>query len=549
MEFSFLFPAALYALLVLPVVAVLSLFLPRARRITVSSLQFWQAEPAATALDRQLRLRRLDLPTLLLLALLACLIFAIAQPVLTRAQSAGPAGLLVLDCTASLEMTDGGAQTRFARQRDALNRFLDDLPLDLPLAVCFLPGDVAPESLEGTADSLRRSLAPPPPHGALTGEETRRELLLLHNRFAAPLFFLTDISPYGGDSPQPDFVRLLAAGGDAVNVGLTRASVALRDGRPYAFLGTFASAKASRSTRLSVRGDGLALNETLSLAPGDATSTLELPLTLPTRIDVSLAVQDDFPPDNSAALDRVTGRMYRIAWFGRPDIALDRLFRILDAQVYELSDPQLALDGQVDVAFFAGTLPPAGFALPVVLLNPPDSTGPLKRTASRGGPGAWQIADSASPLVAHLPKQPLDLASWPVFDIGPNVRKVIAAPNGDSLIVDYSEAGRPRVAVLFDIDRLNTRWTAQPSFVIFWANCLNFLVPRAPTETRWQPSAPLLGATEGRQVQGPPVDQAADARQALLAHRRAVQPVALWFWPILAGAALVLLLVRLRLMR
>ena len=554
MEITFLFPATLFALLGLPVVAVLQMFLPRARRVTVSSLQFWTAESTDAAVEQVRRFRRLDLPALLLLVFLALTILALLGPQLSRTAATGPAGVLVVDTSASLAMTDGGSQTRFGRQRAALEQFLDRLPADLPLAVQFTPARAEPSYLEGSAGELRARLreALPSAGGALAADDLRRELLLLHHRTAAPVVVFADLTPYDQPADQPAFVYVSATGGAAANFALTDARVALRDGRPYALVKYFVAPQGPRRATLLIRGAGLALSHPLLLTPGDAAVTVELPSMLPERIDLSFTVQDDFAADNALALGRVATGRYRVGYVGRSDAALLRLLAVAGAEVYELGDAAGPLREQLDLTIFVDVLPPAGFTGPAVLVNPPETAGPLRQTGRTGGPGDWTVGDADHPLAAHLKGQPLAINSWSVSETPANGRVPWRAANGDPLVVAYESSAGPRVAILFSIARRNTAWAYQPSFVIFWADCLQYLAGRVSSETHWEPEQPaqlLLADIEGRKVSGPAVDQTAAAQQALLGHARQVRPVELELWPLLAGLALVTLVARLWLMR
>jgi hypothetical protein len=574
MHLLWLYPYALLALALLPLLALLQLFLPRTPRLRVSSLVFWPA--AATAgLDQSGRRRRLDLAAILLLATLAAAILALAGPLLVRSKPAGPAGVIAIDRSPSLLMSDGGltgepfratsrggGPTRLERLRPQVDRFLASLPADTPVALDLLPPGQGPSPIfAGPAAQARRRLpdllsAATEP---LTVDDTRFDLDSLHARRAAPIAFFTDLSPYDADHSVPPFLNLVSTGGSAVSVALTNAAIAFRDGRPYALVSLFASPGFDRSVPLAVSGRRAA---ELAVRPGDSSFTLPLSAPLPDEVTFTLDLRDDFPLAHRLRLVRTEGRHYRVALVGRPDAALLRLLRAADAEVFLSPSPsgegglgeKRAGEGlrptasHVDFTIFIDCLPPPDFAGPAAFVNPPTSPcGFLVATGHTGGPGNVKTI-AGDPITANLPPNLTELNSWPVFSGVMQNAPVALSPSLDPLIVPWISGPSPCVAVLFDISRDNTRWSEDLSFVIFWSNCFRFLAPAAPAVTRYQPADPAvaaLGETEGRQVRGPALDQSAAARAAFLAHDRDVRPTLFPLWAFFAAAAVVLLLVRL----
>jgi len=550
MQLFLSFPAILYALLALPLLALLMLLVPRARRVVVGSLQFWQDAPADAALEQIRHRRRLSLASVLLLATLAAVILALSGPEIMRPEPTGPAGVVIVDRSASLLMTDGGSETRLSRLRSSLERFLDRLPPDLPLTVQLLPD--AAGTNEGTAAELREMIpsALRPPDAALHVQELRRQAIIEHNRRGAPVILFTDVSPYGSDDARPPFVYLLATGARAENVALTGASVTMRDGRRHVLVQTFASPEFAGPCRMTVRGQGVSASALISLSPGDGAHTLPLAPALPERITVGLDVRDALARDNRLDLVRVSARRYRVGIVGRADPALMRFLHVSQAEVIEFDDAAAAAPETVDVTLFAGCVASPSFRGPAILVNPPESTGPLTRTGRHGGPGLWAVADAESPLVAHLPRAPVEIARWPVFEVSPGADVVIRSDSGDPLVVHDMRSPGGRVAVLWSTEWSNVSWNA--SVVIFWANCLRSLSPSGPTVERYEPrdlGDVALGDVEGRQVRGPAVDDTASAAAAMAAHRREVRPAAFRLWPLCAILALLLMVARVWVMR
>lgn len=113
-------PAALWLLLAVPLLVLLHMLRARREARVVSSVLFWQH--AVRDLQTRFPVRRLERSLLLLLQVLAVtlLALALARPSLTLPGAAGPALVLVLDTSLSMQATDV-PPSRFARaQAEAL---------------------------------------------------------------------------------------------------------------------------------------------------------------------------------------------------------------------------------------------------------------------------------------------------------------------------------------------------------------------------------------------------------------------------------------------
>ncbi|MBN2581426.1 MAG: BatA domain-containing protein [Planctomycetes bacterium] len=556
MAISFEFPSLLYALLLLPLLAILQLILPRARRVTVSSLAFWQDVRAESAAASTSRFRRLDLAALLLLALLAALILALSGPSLTRQEETGVACTLVIDVSPSLLMTDRTSETRLARLRRRADELLASLPPDTPVAIVTVPDTPDQPALEGPVAEIRsqtldRFKATDMP---LTAQRLRNRVLLLQSRTQAPVVLLTDVSPYDADSPQPPLVSLLATGADARNLALTAASVVHRDDEAFAMLSASVPDGLDTTARVALSGaDMPAYNIDLPLKKGRHTWTFPVPRALPDRITLALDAADDFAADNRMNLLRIEGRRYRLAYVGRPDAALLAMLAAAGADVYEADQSPDTWPEDLDLGLFVDRLPPSDFRHPAVIVNPPSSFGPLVRTQDvRRQVTTWRVTAPSDPLAAHLPSTGPAVAVVPIFRLQPQAAVVIATEQGDPLVARFVQGEAARVAVLFDVDRGNTTWPDEVSFVLFWDNCLSSLVTGSPSSIRYVPVTPseaALGEVEGCQTKAAAIDESEQARAAVKGHlrRRAGQRMPLW--PGFVLAAVGLLMFRTKVMR
>ena len=548
MQLTLSMPGALAALLAIPILALLLLMMPRSRRIVVGALAFWADNMGDAALSRATR-RRLDLASVILLSALVVFILALSGPTLSRAEPTGPAGLILFDRSPSVLMSDGDRRTRLSRLREAVDVLLAGLPAKLPIAVEMLPRHAGDQRLEGPAAEVRALLSKAirVSPSAMSPAALRREVAMTAGRESSPVALFTDISPYGDAGPAGS-VHVYATGGQATNMAITAATITYRNGIPYAMVEMFSSDEPPRSVPLRFSGPGLSLSRRVPLASGMATVTVPLPARLADRVVVRLDGIDALAADNATELVRADGRRWRAGLVGRTDPMLLRFLTLAaQAETIEYDDAATDASDRVDVTFFVDRMPSPRFRGPAVLVNPPKSDGPLIRTSEASGPGQWTIVATDDPLASHLPKTSVAANRWIRWRAGDGTTVVARSASGDPMIVRYNSAAGPRVAVLFDIDRRNTGWSAQQSFALFWYNALLQLSPHVPTVERYEVrdgTAMLASRIEGRQVSGAAFDERDAARLAFEAHERDIHPAVLPLWPPLAALAGLLILAR-----
>ena len=138
---SFVYPAGLWALLALAVLAVLCLVRRRSEVTPVSSTYLWRLSDQHRKKNRYLRTLKRSLFFLLQFAALACAAMLVAQPVVTMPGS-GVDVAVILDASASMRMADTAGETRFARALAAVERDMAKLPWGASVTVV-LAGDEA----------------------------------------------------------------------------------------------------------------------------------------------------------------------------------------------------------------------------------------------------------------------------------------------------------------------------------------------------------------------------------------------------------------------
>ena len=155
---SFVYPAGLWALLALGVLAVVCLIRRRSEVTPVSSTYLWRLSEQRQKNKGHWRTIKRTLFLAMQFFALALSALLIAQPVIPMPGS-GVNMAVILDASASMQMADEDGQTRFARAVEAVERDADKLPWGASVTVV-LAGDeahVAADHVSGGAE-LRAAL-------------------------------------------------------------------------------------------------------------------------------------------------------------------------------------------------------------------------------------------------------------------------------------------------------------------------------------------------------------------------------------------------------
>jgi len=222
---QFAFPAALLALLAIPLLLVLHLLRPTPRRVVLSTTELWQAALRDRESSRGLRRLLRNLSLLLLLAIALALGLALAGPQwLTRA-SEGADTVLVLDVSASMKSRSGIATTRFDQALAEASGIVDGLPRDGRMLV-MTSGRKAllRTGFESDRGALRRALAQlrPGDEAGRPREALALALALLRGRSDGRIYFLTDGAFDPDADPGSPQVVFRVVGRPARNVAITR---------------------------------------------------------------------------------------------------------------------------------------------------------------------------------------------------------------------------------------------------------------------------------------------------------------------------------------
>ena len=483
------YPAALVALLAIPLLIALHLLRPRRRRVVLSTTTLWHE--ALKDREPRVGLRTLlrNLSLLLLLASALALALALAGPQwLTRASGRADT-VLVLDVSASMKTRSGSGRTRFDLALAEAANIVDGLPREGRMLV-MTSGHKAllRTGFEADRDALRRALAQirPGDEAGRPREALALALSLLRGRGEGRIYFLTDGAFDPGVDPGSPQVVFRVVGGPARNVAITRfdfrQELAAEDRfqvlmtvRNYTDAAVVVPASVSLDERVLFRRS-LALaaraEETLVLAfaghaRGQATGRIE--------------VDDDLAADNQAFAAVNAEDPLRVLLFTRGNFYLESVLEAMPGLELVQRDwspaediARLALN--YDVVVFDGVaapqLPPGNF----LLVNAVAPGLPFSDSGRLVRPGTLVRGPSALMGDADLTAVRIDQARRVVIDKpAPGLQRLIWSKETD-LALALLDDRRKLVYLGFDLARSN--FPLQAAFPLFFTRSLEWLRPR-----------------------------------------------------------------------
>ena len=377
---QFAFPAALLALLAIPVLLVLHLLRPTPRRVVLSTTELWQAVLRDRESSRGLRRLLRNLSLLLLLAIALALGLALAGPQwLTRA-SEGADTVLVLDVSASMKTRSGIGTTRFDQALAEAGSIVDGLPRGGRMLV-MTSGRKAllKTGFEYDSGALRRALSQlrPADEAGRPREALALALALLRGRSDGRIYFLTDGAFDPDADPGSPQVVFRVVGRPARNVAITRFDFRQErasEDRFQVLMTVRNYTDAPVTVPASATLDGRVLfQRTLELAARD---TQTLVLAFPGRaLGQSIAridVDDDLAADNQAFAAVNLHDPLRVLLFSRGNFYLESVLEALPnvelvKREWSPAEDIAQLAGSHDVVVFDGIaapeLPPGNFLL------------------------------------------------------------------------------------------------------------------------------------------------------------------------------------------
>ncbi len=508
-------PGALAWLGLLAPVLLLFLVRRRPRVARVSTLAFFKT--LARAYQEAPWLRRLKRLLALLLAVLTVATATGALAHLVRAPRPGQVRsvVLVVDRSASMAARPPGGPSRWEQAREDLRERLAGV--DAAVSVLVLAYGRRPEIVVPfTRD--RRALAAALSDLAPRPEEGDAEAALALAARLARLEPPAEIW-HVGDDPAPDpagapeevplaerldlgeevrLVTLPAGGAVARNAGITALALRprpLEHGQLEAFVEILASGAAPFEARLVAARDGteVALRH-LTLTPGTPTRLL-LPLAAGAggllRVAVECA-EDGLALDDVAFARIPALRPRRLLWVrAQPDPFTHLAFlalaekQVLEAFALEPGQWPPADLGAFDLLVLDGWLPPTWPAdLPALVIEPPESRGPVEAVPIEGGGLAVErlrAVDERHPLLFGVANDRLALTQVSALGTPAPLQPLWTGPAGPLLVA--GEVRGQRLVVLGVSPQRSERLALLPSFPLLLGNAVLWLT-RAEDEAR-----------------------------------------------------------------
>jgi hypothetical protein len=447
---TLLLPAALVALVVVPIIYLIHLLHGSRRRVRVPALFLWADLPrAASGRER----RRWPPPSLLLI--LQLLAAGLAAFALTRpASSSDPPRhvVLIVDASASMLATDV-APNRFEAARARAGERLRSLK-GTDTATLIRAGTGASMLATGSPGTVQRAVSSM--QAGLGGSAIRDALALAATQLATTpdrsgqIVVLSDVAwpvlaPVGALGAP---VEVVAVGGGGENQSVSTVQVRMDpSGRAQTAFVEITNA-ADHPVRVPVRltADDAPLDQREIDLPARGLTRLSVPLATEVHsLGVRLLGRDALSLDDSATSLAPGGPPRDVVLVGRPSAALRRALESIPFVRLQVLDPTVTERPRVDLTVLDGILPQQLPAGPLLLVDPPASSARLLGV----GIGSGARVHAAHPLM-----QGLDLAALrgetPTVSGVPGWAHVVLGNIQGPLVMEGRLEGHPIVVLTFD---------------------------------------------------------------------------------------------------
>lgn len=452
-------------LLLVPIA--LYLFRPRPRKVRVSSLLFFKS--LAREHQESAWLRRLKrLLSLLINALIiSFVVLALAHPVVSPKAESLVNVVILIDRSASMAARDGQGRTRLDVGIAEMHQRLAGLPGGVGVMVMaydlraeiLLPFTLDRRGVGRALDSMGVRPIEGDPDAAL---RLARRLASLQT--PAAIWHVTD-SPTTETEREPDgevSIACINAGfRQPINAGITAfrlRRLPLAHARYEAFVQVHGTGPAPQDAELEVRLDGaLTAIRSMTLKPGGRERLL-IPVGAGQGnvLSMKISVKNDVLPLDDVVHARIPElRPANILWIsGKPDpfteLALASLSEDMEVSVYQ-GDPSVWPHEQpVDVVIFDGWLPgewPAD--LPVVVIDPPHSLGPVRAVRIQGDGlpvDALRVTDEHHPLLYGVASDRVSVVQTAVLEAEGPLEPLWVGPTGPVMVA--GEVNGQRLVVM-----------------------------------------------------------------------------------------------------
>lgn len=475
-------PAALGALIAIPLILLLYILRPRHRRLVVSSVRLWRHLPSDLEGRPRWRLPVSNLLLFIQLLVAAALAFALARP--------GMPGeirqhlILLIDSSPSMLATDVAPSRFAAAVRQARERVANLHPEDEATLIAIEPSPRVVASGQGAhaLDQSLDNLAPAASRGDLTtalllASQVAQRSKDSHNQiivFSDGAGGGTDLDAIG---PIPADLSFQQVGSSDNNQAVTALSARPMIGSSDRFVGfvqVMNYAHVDARVPFEARADGLLVGRQTLTIPARGHVELSLPLPVGTHLlSVSLQAKDLLDQDDRAEIIVPSDRDIAVTLVATdPTIWTRALKPVPNVQLKVVGPTAYRPDGAT-VTIFQGFVPSSLPSGNIVLVAPPAGNAVVP-VAGEGQNATLVHADDGNALVSSVDLIGLFVPRLLRFDAMPWAQTVVDSSQGPA-ILKGEQNGRQIVVIGFDPNA--TEWPQRISFPVFAANLIDTLSP------------------------------------------------------------------------
>lgn len=506
-------PQLLWLLLIAIVPIALYLFRRKSKTVPVATLVFFRTLAREHRESAWLRRLKKLLSLLLTLLVLLLVVLVLARPVAEHDEAGGYRTVVVLlDRSASMALEDESGRSRLEAAKDLLRQRLEHLPGEIGVAL--VTYDARPEVVQPRTRNRRElvsrldAVEVRPMEGNLDAAMESARLLGGLEQPALIWHFSDRFSesPPGdeeavvGDDDAIDTREVGLALEEASNVGITAfrvRPVPLEYSRFEVFTQVALNAAALEpvEVRLEVRLGGIPdqLRE-IELSPGERLGlTFRVEAVGDSLLELRLDAEDDrFPLDDVVAVPLPEQNPIVAAWI-RPEERADPFTRLALSAIQESGRLELLagspeawpLSDPVDAVIFDGWLPDEWpEETPAVVINPPDSSGPIRvrRLEAAVPHDGVRVGNSAHPVLFRVSSGRVAVRQTAVIEAAGSLEPLWLA--GREPVLSAGEVAGERVVVMGFSPGLSERLPLTASFPLLMGNALLWAVDRESRSER-----------------------------------------------------------------
>lgn len=469
------------------------------REVGISSTYLWQGALNDLSVNSPFQRLRTNLLLLLQLLALILLILALARPVAPLGMK-GTDAVLLIDVSASMQSTDAGGETRFARAKAEALKVIDDMSFgDKAVIVAFNDEARVLTDMTESKSTLRRALEElsPTDRGSQLGGAIERVRGLLSNPERAPELFLFSDGQVGsleGVSLEQEIeLHYIQCGSSGANVGIVSFDVHLASGfgdETRVFVSVQNQGSEPRELGVDFYfDDQLSGSRRIELGPKGITSVaFDAPLDQgERRVRIALdhaGSEDVFPVDDEVVAVLRPPRPFNVLLVSEGNL-------FLHSALSEDPRVQKPAGGTIPTISPAEFTPEVASGFDVVILDrfTPPSLGPGSylcfgaRAPFAGLTDLGQIEhtqildwDETHPAARFVNFSTLELPT--ARRLKPRDQDVVVVRSTyGPLVIDAREGDRHALVTAFNLLDLPLEgaWTFDPSFPIFLSNVIRYL--------------------------------------------------------------------------